>query len=685
MTGTAEAIAVSPDGTKLAIGSSYTEVYDLASGSQTWVKTWGGADSAVFSEDGSLFVTGNYYGNLIFVDAKTWQVLHDIPKAHSERVSTLALSPDNSWLVTSGTYGDHAVRVWDPATATVLAETDAYKGSVTGGAQQAAFSSDGRRLALAIYGSPFRVEVWNTGRTMGSARRGTVFIKKADTPLKSSTGRLVTRLPVGTELTVSMSKAGLLFVTAGKALKGWVAADDVTPVQPDLVGPSIRIIEKSFDDPVLKLKGAVYDDLKVSSLQFGEQGATSVKRAAFGVDKGNFGDVYPFEFEVTLTPGLKPVLTATDRGGNKASVELNIEEPVEDYVPGLSQLRVTRADSVRRKPAPGSPVLLAVKQGASLRAVGRKAGWYILEGGGWLPGSAAQEVSAPAAVSGPRQVAVKTAEQDKPVVLDEGVDEPPTSAVPLDPSAVAVVVGIEKYRDIPGVDYAARDAKAVHGYLTRSMGFDSRNVALLTDERATKNDLAKYFDKWLKNRVTKESRVFVFYAGHGAPKPSTGEAYIVPFDGDPNYVEDTAYPLSKLYATLAKLPAREVNVVLDACFSGAGGRSVLAKGSRPLVFETKPEEVGNRTLLLSAASGSQISTFHQEAGHGLLTYYLLKGLKGEADADNDGSVTAGEVFDYVRPAVEREAQRNNVEQTPMLRGGEGEVKAERGRVWLKLR
>ncbi|MBI5623840.1 MAG: caspase family protein [Elusimicrobia bacterium] len=691
ISGTGEAVTVSPDGKLLALGASTVYVYELASGKTVWEHNWpssgsgsGGADSVAFTQDGTLFVAGNYYGNLTVVDTKTWKIKHETLKAHTERINTLAIAPDNSWLVTSGTYGDHAVRVWDLANAKVLAETREYAGTVTGGAHQAAFSPDGRKLALAIY-SGYRVEIWDTGRTMSGGRSGVVYIKKAGTPLKSSTGRLVTMLPMATEVTVTMSKGTLLFVSAGKALKGWISAEDVTRVKPDLVGPSIRIIGKSFDDPVLKLKGAVYDDQKVVSLRFGDAGGTNVQRASFAVEKGNFEDVFPFELEVTLTPGLKPVLTAADRGGNQAVVSLNIEEPVEDYTPGLSRLRLLRPESIRQKPAPDAPVVLSVKRGAELQAVGRKAGWYILEGGGWLPGSAAQEVSAQTAPSGPRQVAVRTSDEAKPVLLDEGVDVPPDSAAPLDPAAVAVVVGIEKYRDIPGVEHAARDARAVHAYLTRSMGFDPRNVALLTDERATKNDIAKHFDKWLRNRVTAESRVFVFYAGHGAPKPSTGEAFIVPFDGDPNYVEETAYPLTKLYATLAKLPAREVNVVLDACFSGAGGRSVIAKGSRPLVFEAKPEEVGDKTLLLAAASGAQVSTFHAEAGHGLLTYFFLKGLKGEADADKDKAVTAGELFDYVRPHVEREAQRNNVEQTPMLRGGGDGGKAELGRVWMRLK
>jgi len=59
----------------------------------------------------------------------------------------------------------------------------------------------------------------------------------------------------------------------------------------------------------------------------------------------------------------------------------------------------------------------------------------------------------------------------------------------------------------------------------------------------------------------------------------------LPIDGDPQYLEDTAYPINRLYEKLNSINAKQVIVAIDACFSGAGGRSVLAKGTRPLVME----------------------------------------------------------------------------------------------------
>ena len=72
----------------------------------------------------------------------------------------------------------------------------------------------------------------------------------------------------------------------------------------------------------------------------------------------------------------------------------------------------------------------------------------------------------------------------------------------------AVVIGIEKYRDIKGVEYAAADANSVKLYLNKLMGFSEENIVLLTNERATKSDIEKYLDRWLRNRANEESTVF---------------------------------------------------------------------------------------------------------------------------------------------------------------------------------
>lgn len=224
---------------------------------------------------------------------------------------------------------------------------------------------------------------------------------------------------------------------------------------------------------------------------------------------------------------------------------------------------------------------------------------------------------------------------------------------------LAVIVGVEKYQDLPAAEYSAKDAHLVKDYFV-SLGLKERNIELLLNERATLSGIKKTLETWLPNHARKKSRVLIYYSGHGAPDASSGDAYLVPYDGDPNYLSDTGYPLKRLYEKMGRLPVKEVIVVLDSCFSGAGGRSVLAKGARPLVMMAAAPVIGTNMVVLSAAEGSQISTSSPEKGHGLFTYYFLKAL-------NDGKKNIPDVYEYIRPQVEDDAKMLNVRQTPQIR------------------
>jgi caspase domain-containing protein len=258
-----------------------------------------------------------------------------------------------------------------------------------------------------------------------------------------------------------------------------------------------------------------------------------------------------------------------------------------------------------------------------------------------------------------------------PPLQPSDVDVLPVTRTGTRKTAHAVVIGLERYRnELPQANHAERDARIVARYLSGSMGYEEGNVALLLNDRATKGDMEKYFETWLPNRVENDDTVFVYFSGHGAPNAKTGEAYLVPYDGDPVFLNNTGYPLSRLYQSLADLPAKEVVVVLDSCFSGAGGRSVIAKGIRPIITEIKSPLLGKgKTIVLAASSGQQVSSTYEQKAHGLMTYFFLKGLQGDGDTNKDGKIDIAELFEYLRPQVERVARRDfNNEQTPMLLG-----------------
>ncbi|MCL4456343.1 MAG: caspase family protein [Nitrospirae bacterium] len=266
------------------------------------------------------------------------------------------------------------------------------------------------------------------------------------------------------------------------------------------------------------------------------------------------------------------------------------------------------------------------------------------------------------------------------IVIKSDVDELPAVKAKPNKNSYAIVIGIESYRQkLPKADFATADAKTMTEYLTKVMGYPEENVVTLLNDKASMSDLTKYFEKWLSNNVEKDSTVFVYYSGHGAPNPKTGDAYLVPFDGDPSFIAETGYSLKRLYDNLGKLQAKEIIVALDSCFSGAGGRSVIAKGARPLVMAMESLQIPQKIAVLSAASADQISSTYEDKGHGLFTYFMLKGIKGEGDANNDGKIEIEELFEYIKPNVEKIARKNyNNEQSPQII-----VPKEKQRIFLK--
>ncbi len=249
----------------------------------------------------------------------------------------------------------------------------------------------------------------------------------------------------------------------------------------------------------------------------------------------------------------------------------------------------------------------------------------------------------------------------------------------------AVVIGIEKYRDIKSdAMYAVKDAEWVREYLIKGVGIPKANIRTLINENATKGDIEKTVEVWLRNKVKgSNSMVFFYYSGHGAPdvKGDT-EVFIVPYDGDPDYLEKTAYPLKSLYESLSQLPSGNVIAVLDSCFAGRGDRSVLASGVKPIVLEVKnPYIAMGNTVVLAAAEPKEVSSAYSEAGHGLFTYYLLRGLNGEADANGDGWVELNELYTYTDTKVTETAGEMNREQHPVISPRIEDI-GERGKIRL---
>jgi len=247
---------------------------------------------------------------------------------------------------------------------------------------------------------------------------------------------------------------------------------------------------------------------------------------------------------------------------------------------------------------------------------------------------------------------------------------------------IAVIIGNQNYKskDVPNVDYAVSDARIVKKYAQKSLGFRPGNIIYL--ENATqaqfnsvfgvKDDCKARLHSYLRKN---KSDVFIYYSGHGAPDVKTKTGYFVPVDCDPSTVRFNGYSLKTFYDNLAKLPARSITVVLDTCFSGGSEKGMLLKHASPVFIDVKnPLLIMKNACVLTSSTGDQISSWYPAKKHGLYTYYFLKGLQGEADANKDGKVTGSELHNYLTDEVSYMARRLHMrEQHPQIMGSKKAV------------
>jgi len=134
--------------------------------------------------------------------------------------------------------------------------------------------------------------------------------------------------------------------------------------------------------------------------------------------------------------------------------------------------------------------------------------------------------------------------------------------------------------------------------------------------------------------------------------------------------------LKDFYEDLDNLPVKRTIVFLDSCFSGVAARSdkMLDPNARPVLMHLEgPSLASNKVVSLIASTGGQTSASYPERELGLFTYFLARGLRGEAKS-RQGLITIGDLYTYVTENVTKVSRRKGVEQIPFLSPASAEVK-----------
>ena len=237
----------------------------------------------------------------------------------------------------------------------------------------------------------------------------------------------------------------------------------------------------------------------------------------------------------------------------------------------------------------------------------------------------------------------------------------------------AVIIGINDYQNWPKLRYAVNDANGMEEVLAGKFGFKREHIFKLLNGDATRQRIMQVLGDELTdtNKVQREDRVFLFFAGHGTTRTfedGRQVGFIVPVDADQNNYVSTAISMSQIREASDLIPAKHVYFVMDSCYSGLA----LSRGSGAYSKDRSYlEEITRREArqILTAGGADQQVADDGPNGHSVFTWAVLQGLQGEADLDGNGVITASELGAYVSPIVAKFAN-----QTPAvgnLVGSEG--------------
>ena len=249
---------------------------------------------------------------------------------------------------------------------------------------------------------------------------------------------------------------------------------------------------------------------------------------------------------------------------------------------------------------------------------------------------------------------------------------PISKKVKPNPKALALIVGVSNYENTKAEAlYADNDAMVFKDYATEKLGISENRIKVLLNNKADEKDILLSVQEWLRRSAKpNKSDIYVFFAGHGLASQDGKNMYLLPHDGSPRLLEKTAILRDELFSDIKEANPKSVTVFLDTCYSGVTRNEEMLIAGRPIMIKAKEQSIPDGFTLFSAASNEQISRPLEEAKHGMFSYFLMKGMEGDADSNNDNKITARELHAYVEQNV---VQQSSGSQTPELQGDKDRV------------
>lgn len=260
-----------------------------------------------------------------------------------------------------------------------------------------------------------------------------------------------------------------------------------------------------------------------------------------------------------------------------------------------------------------------------------------------------------------------------------GGEPGPNAESPAAPAAQkwALLVGVNDYAELNDLQYCRRDMELLRERLVEA-GFPDSNVTVLHDgqkqslSQPFRASIAHHLVELLR-KVGPDDLLLFAFSGHGME--ADGAGYLCPVDAQLGAPAGTLIAIDAVYRGLGLCRARQKILLIDACRNDprpGGERNIERVGGANTAFARSLEQPPEGIVVLTSCRPGQVSVEDDKMGHGVFLYFVMEGLRGEADrvgGNGDGKVSVFELYRYTDTRTRAFVARSrDLIQTPVLCG-----------------
>ena len=198
----------------------------------------------------------------------------------------------------------------------------------------------------------------------------------------------------------------------------------------------------------------------------------------------------------------------------------------------------------------------------------------------------------------------------------------------------AIIVGIDEFDNNSNFNNTDT-ALSFYDQLIKGHNWIEENVKLLINEDATKSIIKSSIINWLNYLENEDDVVLFYFCGEteklSFQQRSIGNTYSIPFDvSDYSYAEDkiTDKEFDSWFDTLDSF---HISIILDTSYAS---------------YMSSLKQYGRTILTATGSFFPKKETSINYNGKSILTHFLIKGLDGYADEDNNGIIDIDELFSF---------------------------------------